>query len=90
MILLGIYLAGELIPAANLPDFKAVINRGETKFKVTVTARAMFSAAQLEACTMGSIVAASVDDVSYTGVVTGIGFIESYSICQIEEAVVGN
>ena len=90
MVLLGIYLAGELIPAANLPDFKAVINRGETKFKVTVTARAMFSAAQLEACTMGSIVAASIDDVSYTGVVTGIGFRESYSICQIEEAVVGN
>ena len=90
MVLLGIYLAGELIPAANLPDFKAVINRGETKFKVTVTARAMFSAAQLEACTMGSIVAVSIDDVSYTGVVTGIGFRESYSICQIEEAVVGN
>ncbi len=86
----NIYLAGELIPAANLPDFKAVINRGETKFKVTVTARAMFSDAQLAACTLGSIVAASVDGVSYTGVVTGIGFRESYSICQIDEAVVGN
>ena len=84
----NIYLAGERIPPEDLPDFKAVINRGETKFKVTVTARAMFSDAQLEACTMGSIVAASVDDVSYTGVVTGIGFRESYSICQIDEAEV--
>ena len=86
----NIYLAGERILPEDLPDFKAVINRGETKFKVTVTARAMFSDAQLEACTLGSIVAASIDDVSYTGVVTGIGFRESYSICQIEEAVVGN
>ena len=84
----NIYLAGERIPPEDLPDFKAVINRGETKFKVTVTARAMFSDAQLAACTLGSIVAASIDEVSYTGTVTGIGFRESYSICQIEEATI--
>lgn len=85
---MGIYLAGELIPAANLPDFKAVINRGETKFKVTVTARATFTAAQIAACVLGSTTTAGAGGVSYSGTVTGFGCREGYSICQIDEAEV--
>ena len=64
---MGIYLAGELIPAVSLPDFKATIPGGGTKFKVAVTSRAAFSAAQTRACVLGSTVTISANGVNYTG-----------------------
>ena len=85
---MGIYLAGELIPAANLPDFKATIPGGGTKFKVTVTSRAAFSAAQTRACVLGSTVTISANGVNYTGTITGFGCREGYGLCQIEEATI--
>jgi len=88
VVLLSIYLAGELIPAANLPDFKAVINRGETKFKIVVSSKATFTATQIAACVLGSTTTAGAGGVSYSGTVTGFGCREGYSICQIDEAEV--
>lgn len=85
---MGIYLAGELIPAANLPDFKATIPGGGTKFKVAVTSRAAFSAAQTRACVLGSTVTISANGVNYTGTITGFGCREGYGLCQIEEATI--
>ena len=87
-IVLGIYLAGELIPAASLPDFKATIPGGGTKFKVAVTSRAAFSAAQTRACVLGSTVTISANGVNYTGTITGFGCREGYGLCQIEEATI--
>jgi hypothetical protein len=88
VVLLGIYLAGELIPAANLPDFKATIPGGGTKFKVTVTSRGAFTAAQTRACVLGSTVTISANGVNYTGTITGFGCREGYGLCQIEEATI--
>jgi hypothetical protein len=85
---LGIYLAGELIPAASLPDFKATIPGGGTKFNVTVTSRAAFSAAQIRACVLGSTVTISANGINYTGQVTGFGCREGYGLCQIGEATI--
>ena len=69
---MGIYLAGELIPAANLPDFKATIPGGGTKFKVAVTTQAAFSAAQTRACVLGSTVTISANGVNYYGMVMNV------------------
>jgi len=85
---LGIYLAGELIPAASLPDFKATIPGGGSKFNVTVTSRAAFSAAQIRACVLGSTVTISANGINYTGQVTGFGCREGYGLCQIGEATI--
>ena len=71
-----------------MPDFKATIPGGGTKFKVTVTSRAAFSAAQTRACVLGSTVTISANGVNYTGTITGFGCREGYGLCQIEEATV--
>jgi hypothetical protein len=83
-----IYLAGVLVPAADLPDFKAIMPRGETKFKIVVSSKATFTAAQIAACVLGSTTTAGAGGVSYSGTVTGFGCREGYRICQIDEAEV--
>jgi hypothetical protein len=85
-----IYLAGELIPADHLTDFKLVMGREDTAFKIVISVRAAFTNTQIAACVIGSIVSVIANGVTYTGTVTGFGCREAYSVCQIDEAVVGN
>lgn len=83
-----IYLAGELVPADHLTDFKLTMGRKDTKFKIVMTARAAFSSTQIAACVLGSTTSVTANGVTYTGTVTGFGCREAYSVCQIAEAVV--
>jgi hypothetical protein len=88
VLLANIYLAGELIPAANLPDFKATMGRGSATFKVVVTSLGAFTVNQIAACMSGQSVTAIVGGVPFTGAVTNFSCRESYSMCQIDEASV--
>ena len=85
-----IYLAGELIPADDLPDFKATMGRGSATFKVVVTSLGAFTVDQITACVLGQSITVTVGGITFVGTVTGFGCREAYSVCQIDEAVVGN
>lgn len=83
-----IHLAGAYIPLADLPDFKATMERGESKFKIVITCVALFTDSQIEACGIGETVTAGAGGVTFAGTVTGFGCRSGHSICQIGGAEV--
>lgn len=78
-----IYLAGEAIPVASIPDINIEQRKGETTYRVTVTIDSSFSVTQIAACGVGATVAIAIDGITWTGTVTGFGVRPGYSIVQI-------
>ncbi len=88
----NIFVSGEAIPLASLPDMKIEQRKGDTTLRVTVTVNAAFSAAQIAACgVIGSQTTIGIGVTGgtciYTGMVSGFGLRPSYSMVQIENAV---
>jgi hypothetical protein len=85
-----VYIAGELIPASSLPDFKIEGRQGEHKVRITISCSNALSAAQAAACVMNAPatirIVTDFIDMSYTGTVNGFGVRGGHSTVQLVDA----
>lgn len=85
--MVSIYLAGELIPAASIPDLRIEMRAGATTFTLTLTTRVSLTATQIAACTLSSVttirLVAGTFDIIFTGIVNEMNVRTGYALVKL-------